>query len=82
MQEGCRTGAKAYKSIGPAHCRFRMSGIGKSGGHNCWKEKGVAALSRKEPASGCAMEANGSVQLIRRGARLVNFIVLLIGAAS
>jgi hypothetical protein len=45
-------------------------------------EKGVAALSRKEPADGCAMDANGSGQLIRRGARLGNFIVLLIGAAS
>jgi hypothetical protein len=59
-----------------------MSGIGKSGGHNCGMEKGVAALSRKEPADGCATGANGSGQLIRRGAGLGNFVVLLIKAAS
>jgi hypothetical protein len=59
-----------------------MSGIGKSGGHDCWKKDGVAALSRKEPARGCAIVGNGSVQLIRRRALLVNFVVPLIKAAS
>lgn len=30
-----QTGAKEGMSIGPAPCRSQMSGIGKSGGHDC-----------------------------------------------